>query len=108
MIITSAGELLGVKGHLINFVLRKIKKMVPRYSLNQTYNFSKIIEIGSTYDLKETSTNLDDVAFLQYTGGTSGIAKAAMLTNKNILSNGFLGFLITYFISRNIHDKTYY
>ena len=87
VIITSAGELLGLKGHLINFVLRKIKKMVPKYTLNKTYNFSKIIEIGSTYDLKETSTNLDDVAFLQYTGGTSGIIKAAMLTHKNILSN---------------------
>ena len=87
VIITSAGELLGFKGHLINFVIRKIKKMVPKYNLNKTYNFSKIIEIGSTYELKETSNDLNDVAFLQYTGGTSGIVKAAMLTHKNILAN---------------------
>lgn len=87
VIITSAGELLGFKGHIINFVLRKIKKMIPKYNLNQAYNFSKIIEIGSRYELKETSIKLHDVAFLQYTGGTSGIVKAAMLSHKNILAN---------------------
>ena len=87
IIITSAGELLGIKGFLINFVLRKIKKMVPEYKINEPYTFSTIIEKNEKYKIKESSSHLDDVAFLQYTGGTSGTIKAAMLTHRNILSN---------------------
>ena len=87
IIITSAGELLGIKGFLINFVLRKIKKMVPEYKIDKFYTFSKIIEKNDKYEIKKTSSELDDVAFLQYTGGTSGTIKAAMLTHRNILSN---------------------
>ena len=87
IIITSAGELLGIKGFLINFVLRKIKKMVPAYTFDKFYTFSKIIEKNDKYEIKKASSELDDVAFLQYTGGTSGTIKAAMLTHRNILSN---------------------
>ena len=87
IIITSAGELLGIKGFLINFVLRKIKKMVPEYKIDKPYTFSTIIEKNEKYKIKESSSHLDDVAFLQYTGGTSGTIKAAMLTHRNILSN---------------------
>jgi len=87
IIITSAGELLGIKGFLINFVLRKIKKMVPEYKIDKFYTFSKIIEKNDKYEIKKASSELDDVAFLQYTGGTSGTIKAAMLTHRNILSN---------------------
>ena len=87
IIITSAGELLGIKGFIINFVLRKIKKMVPEYKIDKFYTFSKIIEKNDKYEIKKTSSELDDVAFLQYTGGTSGTLKAAMLTHRNILSN---------------------
>ena len=87
IIITSAGELLGIKGFIINFVLRKIKKMVPEYKINKFYTFSKIIEKNDKYENKKVSSELDDVAFLQYTGGTSGTIKAAMLTHRNILSN---------------------
>ena len=87
IIITSAGELLGIKGFLINFVLRKIKKMVPEYKIDKFYTFSKIIEKNDKYEIKKVSSELDDVAFLQYTGGTSGTIKAAMLTHRNILSN---------------------
>ena len=89
IIITSAGELLGIKGFLINFVLRKIKKMVPEYKIDKFYTFSKIIEKNDKYEIKKASSKLDDVAFLQYTGGTSGTTKAAMLTHRNILSNVF-------------------
>ena len=87
IIITSAGELLGIKGFLINFVLRKIKKMVPEYKIDKFYTFSKIIENNDKYEIKKSLCELDDVAFLQYTGGTSGTIKAAMLTHRNILSN---------------------
>ena len=87
IIITSAGELLGIKGFLINFVLRKIKKMVPEYKIDKFYTFSKIIEKNDKYENIKASSELDDVAFLQYTGGTSGTIKAAMLTHRNILSN---------------------
>ena len=87
IIVTSAGELLGLKGLLINFVLRKIKKMVPKYNIKKFYSFSKIIKKNDKNKISNLSINLDDVAFLQYTGGTSGTIKAAMLTHKNILSN---------------------
>ena len=87
VIITSVGELLGAKGVLMNFVLRKIKKMVPKYNLDQSYKFIDIINNHGNYKLNEISLKLDDIAFLQYTGGTSGTIKAAMLTHKNILSN---------------------
>ena len=87
IIITTVGELLGPKGFLINFVLRKIKKMVPKYNIDNSYKFSEIININDKFEINNKSYNLDDVAFLQYTGGTSGTIKAAMLTHKNILSN---------------------
>ena len=89
IIITSLGELLGTKGFIINFVARKLKKMVPKYNLQNYYKFSKTINYNNIISFKNISINLDDVAFLQYTGGTSGITKAAMLTHKNILSNVF-------------------
>ena len=76
-----------VKNILINFVLRKIKKMVPEYKIDKFYAFSKIIENNDKYEIKKSLCELDDVAFLQYTGGTSGTIKAAMLTHRNILSN---------------------
>ena len=87
IIITSVGELLGTKGKIMNFVLRKIKKMVPKYSLDKFYKFSDIINNKEKHIFKEIVLELNDIAFLQYTGGTSGTIKAAMLTHKNILSN---------------------
>ena len=86
IIITSVGELLGTKGKLMNFVLRKIKKVVPKYNLKNIYNFTETISNHESH-IKDIDISLDDVAFLQYTGGTSGTIKAAMLTHKNILSN---------------------
>ena len=89
IIITSVGELLGIKGVMINFMIRKIKKAVPSFNINNYYNFSDAINIKESKDYDFPDSNLDDIAFLQYTGGTSGQIKAAMLTHKNILSNVF-------------------
>ena len=61
--------------------------MVPKYNIDNSYKFSEIININDKFEINNKSYNLDDVAFLQYTGGTSGTIKAAMLTHKNILSN---------------------
>ena len=61
--------------------------MVPKYKIDKFYTFSKIIEKNDKYENIKVSSELDDVAFLQYTGGTSGTIKAAMLTHRNILSN---------------------
>ena len=87
IIITSVGELLGLKGFLLNFVLRSIKKMVPKYKIVNFYKYSEIIKKNNNFKLQNNLIKLEDIAFLQYTGGTSGTVKAAMLTHKNILSN---------------------
>ena len=87
VIITSMGELLGTKGYFINFVLRNIKKMVPNYTLDNFYQFNNALKIGSQSKLQETNIEKSDTAFLQYTGGTTGTIKAAMLSHSNILAN---------------------
>ena len=87
IIITSVGELLGIKGILMNFLLRKITKKVPKYNIPNVYKFSEVINNNKKKEIKNITISLEDVAFLQYTGGTSGTVKAAMLTHKNILSN---------------------
>ena len=87
VIITSLGEFLGLKGVLINFVLRNIRKMVPKYSLPQSKNFKDALKIGSNYSFKAQNIQKEDIAFLQYTGGTTGGVKAAILSHRNILAN---------------------
>ena len=87
IIITSVGELLGMKGILMNFLLRKITKKVPKYNIPNFCKFSEVINNNNKKEIKNITISLEDVAFLQYTGGTSGTVKAAMLTHKNILSN---------------------
>ena len=87
VVITSLGEFLGLKGILINFVLRNIRKMVPKYSLPQSQNFKDAIKIGSNYSFKKQNIQKEDIAFLQYTGGTTGGVKAAILSHRNILAN---------------------
>ena len=85
--VASMGDLMGLKGHLVNFVVRKVKKLVPAWSLPGHVSFKAALSAGQSRTLKPVDIKPDDVAFLQYTGGTTGISKGATLTNSNVLSN---------------------
>ncbi|MDO8651500.1 MAG: long-chain-fatty-acid--CoA ligase [Undibacterium sp.] len=88
VIVTRMGDLLGtVKGTLVNFVVRKIKKMVPAYSLPTAISFKQVLSQASRLRLTEVDLEHEDVAFLQYTGGTTGVSKGATLTHRNIIAN---------------------
>jgi len=88
IIITDIGDLLGgFKGTLINFVVKSIKKMVPKYDLPGAKKFKDALMIGADIKFEKPVITNDDIAFLQYTGGTTGVSKGAMLTNRNILAN---------------------
>jgi long-chain acyl-CoA synthetase len=88
IVVTSIGELLGgIKGVLTNFVVRKVKKMVPPFKLSNTDSFKEALGQGKKYKLNSIKGESDDVILLQYTGGTTGVSKGAMLTNKNLVAN---------------------
>ena len=88
IIITSIGEMLGwFKGALVNFAVRKLKRMVPRFDLPNTVTVSEAVSQGKKFSLNDFENCSDDVIFHQYTGGTTGIAKGAMLTNRNMIAN---------------------
>ena len=85
--VASLGDLLGPKGLIVNFVVRNVKKMVPAFELPGAERFNAVIAAGASMSLKPVDVGQDDLAFLQYTGGTTGISKGAMLTHGNILAN---------------------
>lgn len=87
IITTQIGDMLGFKGTIMNFMVKKVKKMVPEFKLDKTITFNQMLSQGKNLKFTETKTTLDDIAFLQYTGGTTGVSKGAMLTNKNLVSN---------------------
>jgi long-chain acyl-CoA synthetase len=88
VIITNIGDMLGgLKGTIVNFVVKNIKKMVPKYNLPQVQKFKDVLKKGAGLKFEKPEITINDVAFLQYTGGTTGISKGAMLTNRNILAN---------------------
>ena len=86
-VVTSIGELLGFKGLVVDFVLRRVKKMVPPYNLPGSIRLSDALAAGRGRALERVPLAHDDLAFLQYTGGTTGVAKGAMLINRNIVAN---------------------
>ena len=75
------------KGWLVNTVVSKVKKMVPAYSLPQAISFKSALRMGRGLGIKPLKVGLDDIAVLQYTGGTTGLAKGAMLTHGNLVAN---------------------
>lgn len=88
VMVASVGDLLGsVKGAMVNFVLRKVKKMAPEYRLPGAVTFKQALAQGAGAKFEPVELSLADLAFLQYTGGTTGIAKGAMLTHGNICAN---------------------
>ncbi|MCD9046716.1 long-chain fatty acid--CoA ligase [Luteimonas sp. MHLX1A] len=84
---TGLGDLLGAKGAIVNFVLRHVKKMVPDYNIQGAVRFREALKLGRRHTLPAVQIDPTDIAFLQYTGGTTGVAKGAMLTHRNMVAN---------------------
>jgi long-chain acyl-CoA synthetase len=87
VIVGSMGDLLGFKGVIVNLVVRRVKKMVPAYSLPASVNFNDALASGRGMTFKKPAIGPDDTAFLQYTGGTTGVSKGATLLHRNIVAN---------------------
>ncbi len=88
VVVASMGEMLGgVKGMIVNFVVRNVKKMVPAFSLPNATRFKQALSEGARGTLKPVDLKHEDIAFLQYTGGTTGVSKGATLTHRNIIAN---------------------
>jgi long-chain acyl-CoA synthetase len=88
VVVASMGEMLGgVKGMLVNFVVRTIKKMVPEFSLPNMVRFKDALSQGAKMPFSKVELAASSVAFLQYTGGTTGVSKGATLTHRNVIAN---------------------
>jgi long-chain acyl-CoA synthetase len=88
IVVASMGEMLGgAKGMLVNFVVRNVKKMVPAFSLPNAVRFKDVLSQGEKMSFTPVEASTNDVAFLQYTGGTTGVSKGATLTHRNVIAN---------------------
>lgn len=87
VVVTSLGEMLGAKGLIVNLLVRKVKKLVPVWSIPGHKTFKQVLREGAGRVFKAAELSHADIAFLQYTGGTTGVAKGAVLTHRNLLSN---------------------
>ncbi len=88
VVVCAMGDLLGFwKGLLVNFVVRNVKKLVPEYALPNGQRFLDVMADGHRMTLKPVDLGPDDIAFLQYTGGTTGVSKGAMLLHRNMIAN---------------------
>ncbi|EIM93708.1 Long-chain-fatty-acid--CoA ligase [Paraburkholderia hospita] len=87
IVVASMGDLMGAKGLIVNFVVRRVKKMVPAWSLPGHVSFNDAISAGARSKFTPVKQSPDDVAFLQYTGGTTGVAKGATLLHRNLVAN---------------------
>ena len=88
VVVTGIGDLLGFpKAAITNFVIRKVRKMVPAWSLPGSVRFNDALAKGASLELDPVDVTGEDVAFLQYTGGTTGVSKGAVLTHRNMVAN---------------------
>jgi len=87
VVVAALGDMLGLKGLIVNFVVRNVKKMVPAFELPDATRFNDLLAEGAGKALKPVAVGHEDIAFLQYTGGTTGVSKGAMLLHRNILAN---------------------
>jgi long-chain acyl-CoA synthetase len=88
VITTAVGDMIGFpKGNIINFVVKSVRKEVPAFKLPSAVRFKDALARGKSHPMPKTDVGHDDIAFLQYTGGTTGVAKGAMLTHRNMVAN---------------------
>ena len=87
VIVGSMGDMLGLKGVIVNLVVRRVKKMVPPFSIPGAVAFNDALAAGRAVKFDKPKIGPDDVAFLQYTGGTTGVSKGATLLHRNIVAN---------------------
>ncbi|RTL66442.1 MAG: long-chain-fatty-acid--CoA ligase [Hyphomicrobiales bacterium] len=88
IVVASMGDMLGFpKGAIVNLVVRRVKKMVPAYTLPAAMRFNDVLDAGKRVKIKKPELGPEDVAFLQYTGGTTGVSKGATLLHRNVVSN---------------------
>ncbi|MCC5451015.1 long-chain-fatty-acid--CoA ligase FadD [Rheinheimera sp. UJ51] len=88
VILTKMGDMLGsVKGAVVNFVVKHVKKLVPAYQLRKAIPFKQVLKEGAALQWQKPNISGEDIAFLQYTGGTTGVSKGAMLTHRNMVAN---------------------
>jgi len=88
VVVATMGDLLGgVKGTIVNLVVRKVKKLVPAWSLPGSTGFKRMLSDASGLSLKPVTIGHDDIAFLQYTGGTTGVSKGAVLLHRHVIAN---------------------
>ncbi len=91
IIIASIGDMIGtLKGAITNFVVKHVKKMVPEYHLPNAISFNEVLKKGANLSLEKPIIDVEDLAVLQYTGGTTGVAKGAQLSHRNILAHNIM------------------